>query len=264
MIADLHGVNDSNIVMAGAHLDSVPAGPGINDNGSGSAALLEVGAAAGPGHVPQNTIRFAWWGAEELWPLRFDRIGSTEVDGRRGLDDVAMYLNFDMIGSPNYISWCTTPTSRRSPRRLTFPPGSEDIEDDVRVVLHDGQACRTTTPSSRGRSDYQAFIENGIPSSGLFTGAEEPKTDAQAAIWGWHRRCRSQLDPCSAKRATPITNNDDHCARRQRRRRRVHGVGSTRTRRSRSTAFQVYRYPAGSRSRRRRDQRDVRLDLSDQ
>ena len=77
VIADLHGVNDSNIVMAGAHLDSVPAGPGINDNGSGSAALLEVGQQLAH-HVPQNTIRLAWWGAEEL-----GLIGSTAWVGSR-------------------------------------------------------------------------------------------------------------------------------------------------------------------------------------
>ena len=64
MLAELPGKNADNVVMAGAHLDSVDAGPGINDNGSGSAALLEV--AENLGKVkPQNTVRFAWWGAEE-------------------------------------------------------------------------------------------------------------------------------------------------------------------------------------------------------
>ena len=65
VIAEKEGVNDDNVVMAGAHLDSVPAGPGINDNGSGSAALLEI-AQNLANHRPHNTLRFAWWGAEEL------------------------------------------------------------------------------------------------------------------------------------------------------------------------------------------------------
>ena len=64
MIAELPGTNDANVVMAGAHLDSVGEGPGINDNGSGSAALLETALNLAK-LKPENTLRFAWWGAEE-------------------------------------------------------------------------------------------------------------------------------------------------------------------------------------------------------
>ena len=64
VIAELRGANDGNVVMAGAHLDSVPAGPGINDNGSGSASLLEIAQNMSK-NKPQNTVRLAWWGAEE-------------------------------------------------------------------------------------------------------------------------------------------------------------------------------------------------------
>ena len=56
--------NDDNVVMAGAHLDSVQDGPGINDNGTGSAALLETAIQMAK-VKPNNTVRFAWWGAEE-------------------------------------------------------------------------------------------------------------------------------------------------------------------------------------------------------
>jgi Peptidase family M28 len=48
------------VVMAGAHLDSVAAGPGINDNASGSATLLEI-ARRLAGTRPAHTVRFAWW-----------------------------------------------------------------------------------------------------------------------------------------------------------------------------------------------------------
>ena len=86
--------------MAGAHLDSVPAGPGINDNGSGSAALLELAEQLAK-LKPENTLRFAWWGAEES-----GLVGSTAyVNGlsQAERDRIALYLNFDMVGSPNYI-----------------------------------------------------------------------------------------------------------------------------------------------------------------
>ena len=94
VIAELRGANDGNVVMAGAHLDSVPAGPGINDNGSGSASLLEIAQNMSK-NKPQNTVRLAWWGAEEA-----GLIGSREyVAGlsQAEKDRIALYLNFDMV-----------------------------------------------------------------------------------------------------------------------------------------------------------------------
>ena len=96
VLAEKRGTNNNNVVMAGAHLDSVLAGPGINDNGSGSASILEV--AEQLAHVKlQNTVRFAWWGAEES-----GLVGSTNyVNGlsQAQSDRIALYLNFDMVGS---------------------------------------------------------------------------------------------------------------------------------------------------------------------
>ncbi|NNC43091.1 MAG: M28 family peptidase, partial [Acidimicrobiia bacterium] len=97
ILAELPGKNDDNVVMVGAHLDSVQAGPGIQDNGSGSAAILETALQMSK-VKPQNTVRFAWWAAEEA-----GLVGSTEyVAGlsQEELDRIALYLNFDMIGSP--------------------------------------------------------------------------------------------------------------------------------------------------------------------
>ena len=66
MIAQTRTGDPSNVVMAGAHLDSVFAGPGINDNGSGSATLLELGKQISNLNIhPDQRLRFAWWGAEE-------------------------------------------------------------------------------------------------------------------------------------------------------------------------------------------------------
>ena len=86
--------------MAGAHLDSVQAGPGINDNGSGSAALLETALMMAK-VKPENTVRFAWWADEED-----GLVGSADyVAGlsQAERDRIALYLNYDMVGSPNYI-----------------------------------------------------------------------------------------------------------------------------------------------------------------
>lgn len=207
VIGELPGRNDDNVVMAGAHLDSVTAGPGINDNASGSSALLEVAQALG-NHKPQNTIRFAWWGAEEL-----GLIGSTQWVNQQlaagTLDEVALYLNFDMVGSPNYVFmvYDANESTFAAPAGVPIPDGSAEIEKvfESFYTLR-GEPYDDTQFS--GRSDYQAFINNGIPASGLFTGAEQIKTAQQAAIWGG--TAGAQFDPCYHQDCDDIGNLDPH------------------------------------------------------
>ncbi len=190
VIAELPGTNNNNVVMAGAHLDSVSAGPGINDNGSGSAALLEVAEQIAKLR-PENTLRFAWWGAEEA-----GLIGSTEyVNGltQAERDRIALYLNFDMVGSPNYVFMVYDGDESGFPAPVPVPAGSVQIEDLFESYFTlAGQPYDDAEFS--GRSDYQAFILNGIPAGGLFTGAEVVKTAEQQAIWGG--TVGAQFDPC--------------------------------------------------------------------
>jgi Zn-dependent M28 family amino/carboxypeptidase len=182
VIAEKTGVNDDNVVMAGAHLDSVQAGPGIQDNGSGSAALLELAENISK-LEPQNTIRLAWWGAEES-----GLIGSEEYVAelsQEEKDRIALYLNFDMIASPNHIFmvYDGDESGWAAPEGVPIPEGSVQIED-----LFESYYTWAGEPYDdaqfSGRSDYDAFIRTGIPAGGLFTGAEVPKTEAQQAIWG--------------------------------------------------------------------------------
>jgi Zn-dependent M28 family amino/carboxypeptidase len=190
VIAELPGRNDDNVVMAGAHLDSVPAGPGINDNGSGSAVLLEVAQQLGQ-LQPENTLRFAWWGAEEI-----GLVGSTEWvndQSEEELDRIALYLNFDMVGSPNYVFMVYDANESSFVAPVDVPEGSEAIEATFESFYTWAGVPYDDTAFS-GRSDYQAFINNGIPSSGLFTGAETPKTALQQSIWGG--TTGAQFDPC--------------------------------------------------------------------
>ncbi len=190
VIAELAGHNDANVVMAGAHLDSVIEGPGINDNGSGSAALLETALLMAK-ITPENTVRFAWWAAEEL-----GLVGSTDyVTGLSGaeLDRIALYMNYDMVGSPNYVQMVYDADESTFPAPVEIPPGSTAIEDLYESYYTSiGEPYDDTEFS--GRSDYQAFIDNGIPAGGLFTGAEEVKTAEQQAIWGGV--ADQQFDPC--------------------------------------------------------------------
>ena len=205
VIAELPGRNANNVVMAGAHLDSVTAGPGINDDGSGSAALLETALQMSK-VKPENTVRFAWWGAEEE-----GLIGSTAyVEGlsQAERDRIALYMNYDMVGSPNYIFMvydADESTFEAAP--VIVPPGSTAIED-----LYESYYTMVGEPyddtAFDGRSDYQAFIDAGIPSGGLFTGAEEPKTAEQQAIWGG--TVGAQFDPCYHSACDDIGNVDLH------------------------------------------------------
>ncbi len=205
VIAEKTGRNDGNVVMAGAHLDSVQEGPGINDNGSGSAALLETALMMAK-VKPQNTIRFAWWGAEEDGLL-----GSTAyVEGlpQAERDRIALYMNYDMVGSPNYIFmvYDADQSSFPPPAGVPIPAGSAAIED-----LYESYYTSVGEPYDdtqfSGRSDYQAFIEADIPSGGLFTGAEGVKTAEQASIWGG--TAGQQFDPCYHLACDTFANNSD-------------------------------------------------------
>ncbi|WP_307785480.1 M20/M25/M40 family metallo-hydrolase [Microbacterium hibisci] len=204
VIGELAGTNDSNVVMAGAHLDSVPAGPGINDNGSGSAALLEVAQQMAK-TTPQNTVRFAWWGAEEL-----GLIGSTQWVAQRTpaeLEEIALYLNFDMIGSPNYYFGVYDANESSFVAPVVVPEGSVDIEqtfEEFYTLLDEPY----DDSAFSGRSDYSAFIAAGIPSGGLFTGAEQVKTAQQAAIWGG--TAGAWFDPCYHQACDTIANYSQH------------------------------------------------------
>jgi hypothetical protein len=206
VIAELPGKNEDNVVMAGAHLDSVTEGPGINDNGSGSAALLET-ALLMANLNPENTLRFAWWAGEEQGLLgSADYVAGLSQAER---DRIALYMNYDMVGSPNYIFmvYDADESTFPAPEGVTIPPGSTAIEDLYEsYYTWIGEPYDDTEFS--GRSDYEAFILAGIPSGGLFTGAEEIKTEEQEAIWGG--TAGEQFDPCYHEACDTYENVDLH------------------------------------------------------
>jgi len=204
VIAELDGVNDDNVVMAGAHLDSVEEGPGIEDNGSGSAVLLELAEQLGK-FKPQNTLRFAWWGAEEVGLVGSTAYVNDLTQAER--DQIALYLNFDMVASPNYIFMVYDADESSFEADVPIPAGSIAIED-VFESFYTLVGEPYDDSAFDGRSDYQAFIDNGIPSGGLFTGAEDEKTAEQAAIWGG--TVGAQFDPCYHEACDTFANNNLH------------------------------------------------------
>lgn len=185
VIAQTKTGSAQNVVMVGAHLDSVAEGPGINDNGSGVAAVLETALEMGDSPPVQNAVRFAFWGAEELGLVGSQKyIESLDVNA---LKDIALYLNFDMLASPNpgYFTYdgdqSSPPPPDEGPPRV--PEGSAGIERTLVAYLTiAGKTAEDT--SFNGRSDYDGFTRAGIPSGGLFSGAEEKKSAEQARLWG--------------------------------------------------------------------------------
>ncbi|MFF9170185.1 MULTISPECIES: M28 family metallopeptidase [unclassified Streptomyces] len=203
LIADWPGGDTGHVVMTGAHLDSVTAGPGINDNGSGSAAILETAlAVARAGHHPAKHLRFAWWGAEEL-----GMVGSRYYVGRLTSTErsrISAYLNFDMIGSPN-------------PGYFVYDddPALEKTFKDYYAGL--GIATEPETEGD-GRSDHAPFKNAGVPVGGLFSGADYVKTAAQAAKWGgsagqaFDRCYHSSCDTTANLNDTALDRNSDAIA----------------------------------------------------
>ena len=185
VIAETKTGSARDVVMAGAHLDSVAEGPGINDNGSGVAAVLETAVQLGSAPDVRHAVRFGFWGAEELGIIGSRKyLESLDIEG---LKDIALYLNFDMIGSPNpgYFTYdgdqSTALERDQGPPRV--PEGSPGIERTLVDYLASVDKAAEDT-SFDGRSDYDGFTRAGIPAGGLFTGGEEDMTAEEAQLWG--------------------------------------------------------------------------------
>jgi Zn-dependent M28 family amino/carboxypeptidase len=174
-----------NVVVVGAHLDSVAAGPGINDNGSGVAAVLQSAVELGSQPQVTNAVRFAFWGAEET-----GLEGSTKYLAgldRDQLNDIALYLNFDMLGSPNagFFTYDGDQSGQPNPDipAASVPAGSAGIERTLAGYLNLAGRRPADMPLGRG-TDYSPFLVAGIPIGGMTTGAAHQKTEVQARLWG--------------------------------------------------------------------------------
>ncbi|MFF3630323.1 M20/M25/M40 family metallo-hydrolase [Streptomyces sp. NPDC002164] len=161
LIADWPGGDPDHVLLTGAHLDSVPEGPGINDNGSGSATILAAALqVAESGLAPRRHLRFAWWGAEEPGLIgSADYVKKLSAADRRRID---VYLNFDQTGSRNTDKWLVVHDDERG-------------ETEARQAFEAWFAERgiPTFDIGVGGSDHESFGDAGIPSSGFSTGISD-------------------------------------------------------------------------------------------
>ncbi|HEY8167670.1 MAG TPA: M20/M25/M40 family metallo-hydrolase [Candidatus Limnocylindrales bacterium] len=194
VLAELPGSEPGPVVMLGAHLDSVMDGPGMNDDGSGTAALLEIARALG-GRRPRSTIRLAFWSAEEA-----GLIGSRHyVESLPAADREAIvaYFNADMLGSVNGYAGVYDEDGA--------PAGSEAVGALLRAAVERAGATPAEVALGGG-SDHRSFIDAGVPVGGVFSGAGEPVSAAQAA--GREVVAGQPADPCYHRTCDELDNVD--------------------------------------------------------
>jgi Zn-dependent M28 family amino/carboxypeptidase len=203
LLAETTGGRTDRVVIVGAHLDSVPEGPGINDNGSGTATILEIAIQmAKLGIQPRNQVRFAFWGAEEVGLLGSEYYVSQLTS--RQIKNIAANLNFDMVGSPNFVRFVYDGDGSGT---STAGPNGSAVVEDVFQDYFASQGLATEPTAFDGRSDYGPFIAVGIPAGGLFTGAEGIKTAEQAAVYGG--TVGEPYDPCYHQACDTFANNNN-------------------------------------------------------
>jgi Zn-dependent M28 family amino/carboxypeptidase len=234
VIADSPWGNPNRTVLVGGHLDSVPEGPGINDNGSGTMSILEIAvqmselherAVARLDRAKERKRDAKASGDEEridkakdkqrrarnkmsafrrqsvrfaFWGAEeFGLIGSTQyVAELTGAEreQILLNLNFDMLASPNFARYVYDGNTDSTPPPPDGAPAGSDVIEQEFLDYFARQGLPTQPTPFDGRSDYGPFIEQGIPAGGLFSGAEDPKTAEQVSLFGGVEG--EQLDPC--------------------------------------------------------------------
>ncbi|GGK22358.1 aminopeptidase [Pilimelia terevasa] len=173
LIADWTGGDENNILMVGAHIDSVTAGPGLNDNGSGTSAILEVALQVAKANLkPTRHLRFAWWGAEEI-----GLIGSSAYV--RALpaaekSKIKSYLNFDMVATKKVKKWGV------------YSDGDKALAAEIKA-WYDARNVPTVPLDINGRSDHAAFTRAGIAASGVIS--EDSLSNLDPC---YHKACDTQ------------------------------------------------------------------------
>ncbi|WP_205876213.1 M28 family peptidase [Mycobacterium camsae] len=177
--------SSDEVVMVGTHLDSPVNSPGIINAGSGVAAVLETALQLGPLPPVANAVRFAFWGAAENGlDGSMDYVFGLD---NNALNNIALYLNFDMLGSPN-PGFFTDDGDQSGPAgpgvaASDIPEGSAGIERTLAGYLNLAGKRPADMPLNT-RTDYHPFLVAGIPVGGMNTGASQTKTNVQARLWG--------------------------------------------------------------------------------
>ncbi|MCW2131477.1 M20/M25/M40 family metallo-hydrolase [Arthrobacter sp. VKM Ac-2550] len=207
ILAETETGREDNVIMLGAHLDGVRNSPAINDNASGAAALLEAAKELSQQDDPNNKVRFVWWGAEEFSksPGSKHYVEDLAADDDGELDNIAAYLNFDMVASPNYVIGVYDARESDHRPRLEVPDGSRQIMEFF-TDYFDSRDQPWVATGWNFDSDQRAFIEEGVAVGGLFTGGDERKSRKEANLFGGE--AREPRDPNYHTSGDDISNVD--------------------------------------------------------
>ena len=190
VIAETPGGRSDRTVVVGGHLDSVHEGPGINDDGSGVAMMMETAEEMHElGVSPRNKLRFIFFSGEEQ-----GLVGSAYYVSqltKKQIQDISVMQDYDMLASGNYGRFIYD--GNGDEQGFAGPNGSGVLEQ-VYKDWYDSQDLAYETIPFDGRSDYDAFTAVGIPAGGIFAGAEVPKTEEQVALYGG--TADLPFDPC--------------------------------------------------------------------
>ena len=179
VIAQTKAGDQENVIHLGGHSDSVAAGPGINDNGSGTISLLEI-AIQLTRFTVNNAVRFSWWSGEEAGLLGATYYVSQLSQAEK--DKIRLFLDFDMMASPNYAFQIYDGDG--SAFNETGPAGSAEAEAEFTHYFADIAGVNHTEIEFDGRSDYGPFLDAGIAAGGIACGAEGIKTEEEEVMFG--------------------------------------------------------------------------------
>lgn len=214
LLAETTDGDANTVVMAGANLDSISSSPGINGNGSGASALLETALMMSK-VKPRNKVRFAWWAVQREAGMNVSAtqfIGATRYLNSMSpaeLNKIALYLNFDSIGSPNYVFFIHDGDNSDNVGSPAGPAGSAAIEK-LFESFYAAYGVPFKGADLNARSDYWPFISQGIPVGGITTGINgtgQSKTAQEAAIWGG--TAGVAYDPCWGQPCDTFANNSN-------------------------------------------------------
>jgi Zn-dependent M28 family amino/carboxypeptidase len=203
LVAETPGGDPNRVLMVGGHLDSAPEGPGINDNGSGSALVLEAALGLAAANIePRNKVRFALWGAEELGLVgSASWMSQLEEEDPAEISRILAYLNFDMVASPNGVRFLyegdDTPDT---------PPGTDELQERFEQHLTGLGLEWELTDLLGAPTDSTPFVLADVPCGGLYSGSSEIKTEYLAGIYGG--QVGESLDPCYHQPCDDIDNVD--------------------------------------------------------
>jgi Zn-dependent M28 family amino/carboxypeptidase len=190
VIAESRRGRTNRTVVVGAHLDSVFAGPGINDDGSGTALMLETAQQMHRLKLrPRNQVRFIFFSGEEEGLLGSNYYVSQLSEAQA--NSISVMLDYDMLASGNFGRFVYDGDG--SDFDVAGPSGSGTVERVFSSWYRKHRLAFETIPFD-GRSDYDAFTLAGVPAGGIFAGAEDVKTARQVALYGG--TAGRAFDPC--------------------------------------------------------------------